>query len=134
MLIGDYEGLMALWQNCDGMGLSDADSRDGISGFLERNPGLSFVAVIRGEIVGTSLCGHDGRRGFIYHLAVAGGHRRRGLARQLVEQSLAALEARGIRKCHIVVFADNVDGRGFWERIGWEKRDDLVMMSRKVSR
>ena len=63
MDITDYERVYAMWQACEGIGLSDADSKEGISRFLERNPGLSFVALEGDKIAGAALCGHDGRRG-----------------------------------------------------------------------
>jgi len=115
----------------DGVGLSSADSFDNIARFLERNPGASFVAIDTDTdlVVATILCGHDGRRGLIHHLAVALRHRRRGLGRALVAQALAALMRDGIQKCHLLVFDQNVEGRRFWERIGAEERTTLRLFS-----
>ena len=126
----DYTQVMALWHSCAGVGLTDADSREGIRDFLRRNPGLSCVAVKDCQIVGSALCGHDGRRGFIYHLAVAEFARCQGVGRALVEQCLAALRAAGIEKCHIVVYSPNQPGRRFWQRIGWVERTELTLMSK----
>ena len=134
MAAADYSGMMALWRSCEGVGLTSDDSPEGIGALLERNPGLSFVAELNGEIIGTSVCSHDGRRGLIYHLAVAEAHRRRGLGRELALRSVAALGRCGIRKCHIWVYANNLAGQGFWEEIGWEKRHDLLMMSKTISK
>ena len=66
-----YEEVIFLWNQCDGIGLSDADSRGSIKAYLERNPGMSFVASENGNIVGAILCGHDGRRGYIHHLILS---------------------------------------------------------------
>ena len=79
MSIGDYDEVFALWQAGDGIGLSGSDSRAGIGGFLAANPGLSLVARIDGQLVGAMLCGQDGRRGYIHHLAVSQSHRRKGI-------------------------------------------------------
>jgi ribosomal protein S18 acetylase RimI-like enzyme len=128
----DYEAAYSLWEKAEGIGLSQADRRENIAVFLKRNPGTSFVAVAGGSLVGAVLCGHDGRRGFLHHLAVSPDHRRSGIGRALVDRCLAALSAAGMRKCHIFVLADNHDGQRFWERIGWEKRTTLVVMSRDV--
>ncbi|MFZ5889599.1 MAG: GNAT family N-acetyltransferase [Myxococcota bacterium] len=125
----DYAEALKLWETTEGMGLSEADSFEGISRLLERNPGCSFVALDEEVIVGTILCGHDGRRGFIYHLAVAVNHRRAGLARRLVGCALEALRAARIDKCHVLVFRENELGRAFWAGIGAEERVRLTQFS-----
>src|SRR5262245_48726841 len=107
MTMADYDSAVALWRDCDGIGLSDADSREGIRRFLRRNPGLSVVAEVKGSLIGAALGGHDGRRGFIYHLAVAAPHRRTGVGRKLAKACLDRLRAQGIQKCHLVVFGRN---------------------------
>ena len=129
MTIQDYDEVFALWQASEGVGLSDADSEKGVVCFLERNPGLSFVAHDGEYLVGAVICGHDGRRGYIHHLAVSKSHRRQGLGRALVERCLSALGREGIGKCHIFVFADNQDPIPFWKSIGWTERVELIMMS-----
>jgi ribosomal protein S18 acetylase RimI-like enzyme len=129
MTIRDYDQVVGLWQNSEGVGLSDADSREGIARFLERNPGLSFVAREGEHLVGVVLCGHDGRRGYIHHLAVSKSYRRQGLGRALVERCLSALRRDGIDKCHLFVFADNGDAITFWKNVGWTERVELIMMS-----
>lgn len=120
---------MQLWQASEGVGLSDADSRENISRFLARNPGLSFVAIDGGRVVATILCGHDGRRGLIHHLVVAPSHRRQSIGRSLVERALAALEATNIQKCHLLVFRENSEGLAFWRGIGGEERFSLALFS-----
>lgn len=129
---GDYEAVLALWQASDGVGLSDADAPDQIGRFLERNPGLSLVALVDDELVGAVLCGHDGRRGYLHHLAVHPDYRQRGIGRQLVQRCLAKLGEAGIQKCHLFVFKDNEGARTFWQRTGWTPRTELRMMSRLI--
>jgi N-acetylglutamate synthase len=128
--IDDYDEVLALWQATPGVGLSDADSRANIAAYLARNPGLSFVARAEGRLVGAVLCGTDGRRGYLHHLAVHPDFRRLGIGQELAERCLAGLKAQGIHKCHLFVFAGNDSGRAFWERTGWKQRDDLVIMSK----
>lgn len=125
--IGDCAAARALWETSEGVGLDDSDSRERIEAFLRRNSGLSAVAELDGTVIGAVLCGHDGRRALIYHLAVARAHRRRGVGAALVAASLAALCAEGIRKCHVLVFADNDEANQFWQRQGARVRADLKL-------
>ena len=135
MSIADYDEVVSLWQDAEGIGLhDDCDSRAGIANYLQRNPGLSFVAQENDRLIGAVLCGHDGRRGYLHHLAVAETHRAKGIGRQLVEQSLLSLAAIGITKCHVFVFADNAPGQAFWQRLGWIARTDLRIMSKNTDR
>ena len=128
MTAADYDGVIALWQRSEGVGLTASDTRESIEAYLIRNPGLSQVAVADGRIVGAVLCGHDGRRGLLYHLAVERACRGRGLGRYMAETALALLREQGIHKAYIMVFHQNEEGRAFWEKTGWEPRADLVPM------
>ncbi|MBK1982666.1 GNAT family N-acetyltransferase, partial [Achromobacter xylosoxidans] len=128
-LPSDHTTALELWTRTPGVGLSSADNYLSISTFLDQNPGLSFTAWDGDVLVGTILCGHDGRRGLIHHLVVSPSMRRRGLGTQLVSASLDGLAARGIEKCHLLVFADNAEGQAFWRRIGAVARDELVLYS-----
>lgn len=132
MEISDYAEILAMWQQTEGVGLSSADSKERIAAYLERNPGCSFTAWSGQQLVGAVLCGHDGRRGYLHHLAVLRDWRKQGVGSVLVMRCLEALQAAGIDKCHLFVFKDNVPGRIFWEKAGWHERDDLVIMSHSV--
>jgi ribosomal protein S18 acetylase RimI-like enzyme len=125
----DYPAAHALWTATEGVGLGPGDSEAEVGAFLARNPGLSFVAIDGGVVVATVLCGHDGRRGHLYHLAVRPTHRRRGLGRALVAASCAALEAEGIRRAQVSVFADNAPARDFWASLGGHVRSDLAVLT-----
>jgi len=132
MTIEDYDEVYALWQSSEGIGLSAADSRAGIARFLERNPGLAFVARRSPDLAGAVMVGEDGRRGYLYHLAVSPSHRRQGIGRSLVETCMAALRQRGIQKCHIFVYGANQAGLAFWDQLAFQLRPDLVIMSRDI--
>ena len=133
MTDGDYDAVHALWKATPGIGLSAADERANIASFLAYNRGLSFVAEADGRIAGAVLGSFDGRRGYLHHLAVDPASRRAGIGRALVSRALEALGARGVRRCHIFVMAANEEGRRFWERVGWFRRDDLIVMSKDVA-
>jgi len=125
----DYPEIIQLWQNSPGIELSDADSQPNISKFLKQNPGLSYVSRVDGVLAGAVLCGTDGRRGYLYHLAVSTTYRRLGIGKILVGKVLTELRKQNIEKCHIFVIANNLEGEEFWKRIGWQKRDDIFVMS-----
>jgi ribosomal protein S18 acetylase RimI-like enzyme len=130
--IEDYQQVFTLWQATEGMGLSGADSEENIRQYLQRNPGMSFVALDGDRIIGAVLCGHDGRRGLLHHLAVDKSYQRRGIGKILAEKCQVALNAEGIEKCHLFVYTDNIEAQMFWENIGWELRKDIVIMSRVI--
>ena len=117
----DYDQVISLWQRCEGVEVAEGDDRASFDFYLRRNPGLSFVASLGREIVGATLCGHDGRRGLFYHLAVAPEHRGQGVGRKILQQGLAGLRAIGISRATILVATDNPDGRAFWVRQGFEE-------------
>ena len=133
MVMSDFAAVRRLWETCEGVGLNDADRPEALRRYLARNPGMSFVARQADSVAGAVLCGHDGRRGYLNHLAVHPRLRRRGLARQLVDHCLEALERDGIAKCHLFILSANQVGRRFWRRIGWELRGDLAVASRVLS-
>lgn len=129
--ISDYDAVLALWKSMPGIGLRERDdSRDGIMRFLQRNPHTNFVARAEGRIVGVMLCGHDGRRAYIYHAAVNPDYSRQGIASALLNAVMAALEKENIHKTALVVFNDNDLGNKFWEKAGFQMRDDLVYRDR----
>lgn len=131
MRIADFDEVTVLWKRTEGVGLNESDERANIALFLERNPGLSLVARDEGgKIIGAVLCGQDGRRGYLHHLAVAAECRRRGIGGAIIEKCLAALAAQGIQKCNLFLFADNAAGREFWERRNWKERVDLRVLQK----
>lgn len=129
MTIADHPAVVALLSDTPGTRLRDADSRDATARYLNRNPGLSFVAEINGDIVGCVMCGHDGRRGYLQHLAVHGSYRRQGIGSRLVLACVSRLQKLRILKTHIDVLVSNEDAIQFWKRLGWQKRDDIYRFS-----
>ena len=130
MTVQDYDQVAALWRTTEGIGLhDDCDSKAGITHYLQRNDGLSFVARQHGQLIGAVLCGHDGRRGYLHHLAVAPKWRGQGIGHALIRHCLAALAAVGITKCHAFVFADHKPAHYFWQHVGWTERTDLKVVS-----
>lgn len=133
MDIKDYPEIYQLWEMSDQLGIGKSDSRFRIEQFLKRNPGMSYVAWKDDKIVGTVLCGHDGRRGYIHHLMVHPDYRRKGIGQSLVSRCMYALTRIGIQKVHLFVYEDNEGGIKFWESLGWKKRVELTMMSQDIN-
>lgn len=134
MTIHDYDMVYSLWLSCSGMGLNNIDdSREGIERFLNRNPETCFVAENNdGEIIGSVLCGNDGRRGYIYHTAVSPRYQQQGIGRELVSNVMSALCKLKISKTALVVFNNNQNGNEFWEKIGFTQRNDLVYRNKSI--
>ena len=134
MDIEDYDRVYALWMSCKNMGFNNLDdSRQGIEKYLKRNPSTCFIAEQDDAIVGVVLAGHDGRRGFIHHMAVAEHCRRQGIATDLLDQALAALKKEGINKTALLVFNRNEAGNAFWERQGFTVRDDVTYRNKVLT-
>lgn len=134
MTIDDYDQVYALWLSCVGMGLNNLDdSKEGIERFLNRNPETCFVEEDEQKIVGVIICGNDGRRGYIYHTAVAPDYRHKGIAAALVERVMDALKRLGIHKTALVVFSKNGGGNAFWETLGFTERNDLTYRNRTIT-
>lgn len=119
MKITDYPKVCSLWEKSEGLYLDESDSLEAISFYLKRNRGICFVACEGDKIIGTVLCGHDGRRGILRHLAVDAEQRHKGIARELVNRSMSALAKAGIKRCTAFVLDENIEGLSFWQNIGW---------------
>lgn len=126
MTIDDYEEVSLLWHKIKGFSIrSIDDSMEGVARFLKRNPDSSVVAVEDSRVVGAILCGHDGRRGCMYHVCVDPEYRMRGIGKSMVVFAMNALKKENISKVSLIAFTKNDVGNKFWRCIGWTKREDL---------
>ena len=127
MELSDYERVRELWYTIRGFGIRSLDdSREGIELFLSRNPGLSVVALdTENRVIGAILCGHDGRRGCLYHVCVREECRRHGIGKAMVVYCMEALKRERINKVSLIAFTKNDVGNAFWKEIGWTRRLDL---------
>lgn len=126
MIIEDYDQVKELWNSIKGFGIrSMDDSREGVARFLKRNPTTSVVAEEDGKVVGAILCGHDGRRGCLYHVCVHKDYRMRGIGKSMVAFAMEALKKEEINKVSLIAFTKNDIGNAFWKEIAWTKREDL---------
>ena len=126
--ISDYDAALQLWHRVEGLEIAEGDDREGIAQFLARNSALSRVALDGATIVGVALCGHDGHRGHIYHLAIDPAYQGSGLGKRLLDECLHDLRKTGVKRVIIMVADDNQRGTKFWERVGWEKIPGAILM------
>jgi N-acetylglutamate synthase len=126
--ISDYDEALDLWHRVEGLEIAEGDDREGIAQFLARNSALSRVAFEGSTIVGVALCGHDGRRGHIYHLAIDPAYQGCGLGKRLLDECLTGIRKTGVKRVIIMVADDNQRGTKFWERVGWEKIPGAILM------
>ena len=129
MTIKDHDQIAEMFRATPGITFRDADSKEAIQTYLDRNPGLSFVAEVNGRIIGCVMCGHDGRRGYLQHLVVREEFRKRGIGEKLFKKCLDGLENIGIYKTHLFVQRTNGPGNRFWSGKGWQLREDVHMYS-----
>lgn len=125
MTMDDYDAVIELMKATPGVSFRDADSRESTAKYLQRNPGLSFVAEVGSALVGCVMCGHDGRRGYLQHLVVLPQYRGQGIANALVERCLSGLEELGILKCHLDVIKTNTSAASYWQHQSWQLRTDI---------
>ena len=126
MTMEDYDQVKELWNSIQGFGIrSMDDSREGVARFLKRNPTTSVVAEEDGKVVGAILCGHDGRRGCLYHVCVHKDYRMRGIGKSMVAFAMEALKKEEINKVSLIAFTKNDIGNAFWKEIAWTKREYL---------
>ena len=126
MTMEDYDQVYELWSGIHGFGIRTLDdSREGIDKFIKRNPTTSVIAEEQGKVIGAILCGHDGRRGCMYHVCVAEPYRKHGIGQKMALAAMEALQAEGISKVSLIAFKSNRIGNQFWKKVGWIFRDDL---------
>ena len=126
MTMEHYEGVYALWMTIRGFGIRSLDdSREGVEKFLKRNPTTSVVANDGEKVIGSILCGHDGRRASFYHVCVAESYRKQGIGKKMAAFAAEALKKEGINKVGLQAFKTNKAGNRFWRKLGWVERVDL---------
>jgi len=134
MTIEDYDAVYALWASLPGIGLHDGeDSQERLAYYLRRNPESCFAAEEDGTLIGAVLCGNDGRRGTINHLAVAAERQGQGIGRALMNACLDAMRREGIRKCSLMVYRDNDEGNAFWDALDSRRREDILYRNLDVN-
>ncbi len=98
----DTEAVVNLWQAC-GLTRPWNDPYRDIQRKLAEQPELFLVGEVDGTLMASAMVGTDGHRGWLYYLAVAPEHQRRGHARRLVATAEQLLSERGCPKLQLMV-------------------------------
>jgi ribosomal protein S18 acetylase RimI-like enzyme len=131
MTTDNYDDVVNLWQQTPELHVvQEFDSQERIAAYLARNPGISTLAWDGEHIVGVALCGHDGRRGSLYHVAVAPSYRGQGIAKRMLNRCFSQLKAVGIETGFLFVYVNNTEAARFWKAMGWKQNSDLCRFSK----
>ena len=130
----DYEPVHRLWESIEkGVRVGRSDTPAEIEKKLTRDPDLFLVAESDGRIVGSVIGGFDGRRGMVYHLAVASAFRGRGIGTLLMDEIESRLSAKGCLKCDLLVASDNFDVEGYYQALGWQHMTDVHLFGKNLT-
>jgi len=131
----DYPQAARLWQaQTKGVRYGRSDVPEEIEKIIQRDPDLFLIADVDGTLAATIIGAFDGRRGHIYHLAVAESHRRRGIAQALLTEIEKRLIAKGAIRAILVVFANNAEARALYEKNNWEWLDYDVIYGKDLTK
>lgn len=130
---GDFAACVDLWKRCDGVVLRDWEDSQALDTLLARNPGGCWVVEQGRLLLGAILCGHDGWRGYVYHLAVDPDWHRAGLGTGMVHQALNYFSQQRIRRVHVLVNTENLHGHAFWRAVGATLREDVDVFTLMTS-
>lgn len=128
----DHPQIYEIWRNSKGIGLGQLDLKEEVGNFLKQNSKYSFVAVKDDKLLGAVLCGYDGRRAFIYQMAIDSDCRNKGIGTMLVDKCVKQLKQDRILKCDLYCFTDNEIGRSFWKKMGWKQRPEINIFSQDL--
>ncbi len=122
----DYDEVYKLWEAIErGVRVGRSDSLTEIEKKIARDPDLFLVAESSGVIVGSVIGGFDGRRGLVYHLAVAAPFREMGVGTRLMDELESRLHSKGCLKCYLLVTLDNLEVEAYYKKRGWQLMDDV---------
>ena len=129
----DFDSVVRLWQSVEkGIHLGRSDSRAEIQKKLSRDPDLFLVADSHGAVIGSVIGGYDGRRGLVYHLAVAESFRGQGIGSRLMEEVESRLRAKGCLKCYLLVAVENLDVETYYEQRGWQRMVNVQLYGKEL--
>ena len=126
----DYEAVIKLWQAV-GLHNPTVDGVADLRAVSERNPGLFLLAVEpHARVVGSVIGTFDGRRAYIYHVAVHPDYRRKGYGSALLREVEQRIWRLGAKKLRFMVHSDNKEAHTFYRTLGFDFDQHAVSMSK----
>ena len=132
MEVSDIPASIELWKNMKGLAIRGSDNIRDLSEHVKMNSSHNFVAASGDRLIGTVLGGFDGRRGYIYHLAVHEDFRKKNTGRELMERCFQSFKEINVSKCHMMVLSDNTEAQEFYAKIGCELRTEILVYSKTL--
>ncbi len=123
-----YDDIISIWRKT-GVSVCSTDTKDEIKRILDKNPQLFLVGKIDQKIIGVVIGGFDGRRGYVHHLAVDPNYQKSGYGKMIMDELTSRFRKMGVHKVHLFIEKYNKEVVNFYLNLGWEIRDDLIMMS-----
>lgn len=123
-----YDEVVQLWKKA-GISVGSSDSKEEIEKMLEGNPNLFLIGKIKEKIIAVVMGGFDGRRGYVHHLAVDPIHQKKGYGKIMMHDLISEFRRIGVHKIHLFIERQNQAVIDFYSNLGWQMRDDLIMMS-----
>jgi len=123
-----YEDIVSLWKKA-GISVGSSDTLEETIRVLQRNPDLFLIGKINNKIICVVIGGFDGRRGYVHHLAVDPDYQKKGYGKKIMDELIEKFREMGVHKIHLFIEKYNKDVVDFYQNLGWEIRDDLIMMS-----
>ena len=123
-----YHEIIDLWKR-SGLELSSSDTRDEIARMLKRNPDLFLIGKENEKVIAVVIGAFDGRRGYVHHLAIDPDYQKKKYGKIMMDELIEKYHKKKVHKIHLFIEKDNKDVVDFYRKLGWEVRDDLIMMS-----
>ena len=123
-----YNNIIELWKKA-GISVGSTDSEEEIKKMLSMNSNLFLIGKVKENVIAVIMGGFDGRRGYVHHLAVDPIYQRKGYGKMIMDELISQFRKSGVHKIHLFIERDNQDAVNFYKNLGWQIRDDLIMMS-----
>jgi ribosomal protein S18 acetylase RimI-like enzyme len=123
-----YHEVVELWKRA-GIGIGSSDTKDEVATVFARNPDLFLIGKKNRKIIAAVIGTFDGRRGYIHHLAVDPDYQNKGYGKIIMDEIIELFRDKKVHKIHLFIQKTNKQVVDFYNKLGWEIRDDIIMMS-----
>ncbi len=126
--IEHYDEVAELWRKA-GIELGSSDSIDEVTRVLNRNPDLFLIGKVQEKVIAVVMGAFDGRRGYVHHLAIDPDYQKKKYGKMMMDELIERFRKKKVHKIHLFIEKYNKEVVDFYRKLGWEVRDDLIMMS-----